>query len=100
MAEFDPREMSLRGRIGAYVTHSRHNTAITTAPGRAAFLARFEREVDPANELSAPERARRASYARKAHFARLARLSVNARRARAAARAGEAGVPSETGGAE
>ena len=79
---FDPEEMSRRGRIGAHRTHSRHDSRELTAPGRAAFLARFEREVDPAGTLPEEERQRRASHARKAHFAQLARLSANARRAK------------------
>lgn len=43
-----------------------------TAPAREAFEKRFEREVDPDNELSPAERARRAESARKAYFLRMA----------------------------
>jgi len=72
--------MSRRGRIGAYRLHATHDPKETTAAGRAAFLARFEREVDPDGALPVAERQRRAEMARRAHFARLARLSANARR--------------------
>ena len=42
-----------------------------TAPARARFMARFEREVDPQNLLAPAERARRAEQAMKAHMAKL-----------------------------
>lgn len=83
--EYDPAEMSRRGRIGAYRRLALHDARELTAAARAAFLAKFEREVDPDCVLPPEERERRAAYARKAHFARLARLSVNARQARAVA---------------
>ncbi|MDP9359613.1 MAG: hypothetical protein M3R02_30855 [Chloroflexota bacterium] len=79
---FDPEEMSRRGRIGAHRTHSRYDSRALTAPGRAAFLTRFEREVDPGGTLPEEERRRRAEHARKAYFAKLARLSAAARRAK------------------
>ena len=78
--EFDPDEMSRRGRIGAHVTHSRHDPRELTAPAREAFLSKFEREVDPDGLLSPEERRRRAEHARKAHMVRISRLSVIARR--------------------
>ena len=74
-----PAEASLRGRVGAFVLHSRYDPKQTTQRARSAFLARFEREVDPEGKLPAAERARRAEYARKAHFARLALKSAQAR---------------------
>ena len=74
-----PAEAALRGRIGAYVLHARHDPRETTAKARAAFLANFEREVDPEGALPEHERRRRAEYARKAHFARLALASARAR---------------------
>ena len=77
---FDPKEMALRGRIGAHVTHSRHEPRELTAPARAAFLTTFEKQVDPDGVLSLDERRRRADHAKKAHFARLAHLSAKARR--------------------
>ena len=79
---FNPAEMAMRGRIGAFVTHSRHDPKETTKAARTAFLARFEDEVDPEHLLPEDERLRRAEAARKAHFSRLAYLSAKARRAR------------------
>jgi hypothetical protein len=76
----DPEEMSRRGRIGAHVTHSRHDARELTAPAREAFLSKFEQEVDPSGELSLEERQRRASHARRGYFAKLARMSALARR--------------------
>jgi hypothetical protein len=70
---FDPRDMSLRGRIGAFALHARHDPKETTKPARAAFLARFEAEVDPERRLPEDERRRRAHAAMRAHMARLAR---------------------------
>lgn len=78
--EYDPEEMARRGRIGAHRLHAMYDSRELTAAGRAAFLARFEREVDPDGLLPEAERQRRAEHARKAHFARLARLSAEARR--------------------
>ena len=72
---------SLRAKAAALSKWARtENRTAATAPARAAFEARFEREVDPAGVLSAQERARRASFARRAYFARLALLSAKARR--------------------
>jgi hypothetical protein len=79
---FDPSEMALRGRIGAYTTHARHDPKQTTAKARETFLARFERDVDPDGVLPEGERLRRAESARKAYFARLAHASAKARRKR------------------
>jgi hypothetical protein len=75
-----PEERSLRARIGAHALHSTHDPTDITANARAAFLARFEHEVDPERLLPEAERLRRAEHARKAHFTRLALASVRARR--------------------
>lgn len=56
-----------------------------TAPARTAFIERFEREVDPNNELDPVERARRADSAKKAYFLRLAAKSAAVRKAKRAA---------------
>lgn len=77
-----PAERSLRGRLGAYVVHSRYDSRELTKPARAAFDSKFERDVDPDGILPTEERLRRAEMARKAHFARLAIASAKARRAR------------------
>jgi hypothetical protein len=76
---FDPRMMSLRGRIGAFVLHASRDPRETTAKARATFLARFERDVDPDGSLPPEERQRRALAARKAHFERLALKSARSR---------------------
>jgi hypothetical protein len=75
-----PSERSLRAQIAANTRWSRADGAEGTAAARAAFLAKFEAEVDPNNELSPAERQRRAERARKAHFQRLALKSAQARR--------------------
>lgn len=79
-----PAERSMRARIAAYSLHAQRDARETTAPARAAFLARFEDLVDPDRILTDAERVRRAESARKAHFTRLALRSAQARRARAA----------------
>jgi hypothetical protein len=75
--------MALRGRIGAFRLHATHDPRETTKRARAAFDARFLREVDPDGLLPEEERRRRAHYARKAYFARLARRRAAGHRRRA-----------------
>lgn len=70
----------LYGRIGAHVAHARHGGDAMTQKARTAFLARFEREVDPDNQLPPEERQRRAEHARRAHMARLAAISATKRK--------------------
>ena len=53
---------------------------VATAPVRSGLRARFQRQVDPAQELDAGERARRADALMAAHMLRLARQSAKARR--------------------
>lgn len=66
--------------IGALSLHAAGGT--DTAPARAAFIARFERIVDPTGSLDPAERSRRAEFAKRAHFVRLAAKSAAARRER------------------
>jgi hypothetical protein len=66
--------------------HAQRDSRETSAPGRAAFLARFEREVDPDSTLDPEERQRRATQARSAYFTRLSLRAVKARKARRAQR--------------
>ena len=73
---FDPQDMALRGRIGAYRLHATHDPKETTKAARAAFLARFERQVDPDGTLPVEQRQQRAEAALKAHMAQLARMSA------------------------
>jgi hypothetical protein len=82
VSHLNPSSAALRGRIGGYTTHSRHDSREITAAARQKFLSRFELEVDPEGALSEPERLRRAEHARKAYFARLALKSALARRSR------------------
>lgn len=77
-------ERSLRGRIGAYALHSKYDSREITRAARAAYLAKWIREVDPEGVLSEVERDRRAENALKAHLAKLALKSAQARRARKA----------------
>ena len=79
---FDPHDMALRGRIGAFRLHAMHDPRVTTAKARATFRSSFERLVDPDGRLSPRERSRRADAARRAHYARIARLSALRRRGR------------------
>jgi len=74
------RTKAAAGRIGGYVTASRHNSLQNTAKARETFLASFVDQVDPDRSLPEQERLRRAEAARKAHFARLAMQSAEARR--------------------
>ena len=70
----------LRARMAAYLLHAQiSDEAEHTAPARAAFLSRFEREVDPEGALDPQERARRAEQAKKAYFLKLALASRKAR---------------------
>ena len=78
-----PTQRSLRGRIGAYSQHARHDPRRTTSRARSVFLSRFLTEVDPDGKLPLEERLRRAASARKAHMTRLAFRSALARRAKA-----------------
>jgi hypothetical protein len=80
-------ERSLRARLAAYALHAQNDPRETTANGRTAFLARFDREVDPEGLLEPDERRRRAELARRAYFARLSLAAVKARQAKRAARA-------------
>jgi hypothetical protein len=79
---FDPKDMALRGRIGAYRLHALRDPRDTTAEARRIFTSSFEQLVDPHRQLPVAERRRRAEAARKAHYTRLARLSALARRAK------------------
>lgn len=76
-----PSERTLAGRIGAHESWAHTpDRAARTAPGRAAFAAKFERLADPDGTLPPRERAIRAEHLRKAHFHRLALASARARR--------------------
>lgn len=71
-------DRQLYGRLGAYTLHAAGKT--NTEPARRAFLARFERQVDPDGTLSPAERSRRAEMAKRAYFTRLSMTARSARR--------------------
>jgi hypothetical protein len=76
----DDDDRVLRARMAAHLLHAQiSNEAEHTAPARAAFLSRFEREVDPDGVLEPEDRARRAEHAKKAYFLKLALASRKAR---------------------
>lgn len=68
----------LAGRLGGLATSATHDPRQMTAPARAAFASKFEREV-PVEVTDPAERARRADALRRAHFARLGLASAKAR---------------------
>lgn len=74
-----PEQRRLQARVAAYRLHATHDPKETTKKARAAFSARFEREVDPEMVLPQAERARRAEAARRAYFTSLALRSSRAR---------------------
>ncbi|MGH6915517.1 MAG: hypothetical protein ACREH3_17655 [Geminicoccales bacterium] len=77
-----PAQRTMRARAAAYALHARTDPRETTQAARHAFLARFEREVNPNGLLPETERRRRAVAARKAYFTTLALKSSRARRKR------------------
>lgn len=79
-----PHERVLRARLAAHAMHASHDTRVVSKPGRDAFLARFESEVDPDGVLDPAERKRRAGHALKAHMTGLQLKAVRARRLRRA----------------
>lgn len=78
-----PEQRKLSARAAAHALHAKYDSKTLTQPARAAFMARFEREVDPDGLLDPAERTRRAEHARKAYFARLALRSAKVRAKRA-----------------
>ena len=82
MAPMSHAQRVLIGRLGAYTMLSKHDPYEVTKAARAAFVSKFERDVDPDQILPIDERLRRAEMARKAHYARMALKSAEARRKR------------------
>lgn len=67
-------------QIAAEISWSRTtDRSARTRPAREAFLARFEREVDPDGELPEHERRRRAEHAKRAYMLALAKRAARAR---------------------
>ena len=86
-----PQQRTLRARAAAHAQWAKtEDRTARSAPGRNAFLERFERQVDPAGRLDPADRARRAASARKAYFAGLALKSSKARAARKQGGGGDA----------
>lgn len=78
-----PAQRSLRGRVAVHTSWA--NTGdrrARTSKGTAAFLARFERQVDPDGVLDPIERAKRAESAKKAYFTALSLKASQAARAK------------------
>jgi hypothetical protein len=73
-----PGHFALYGRLGGLTASARGTN--TTEAARRAFLARFERQVDPDGTLPPAERSRRAEAAKRAHMTRLSMLARNSRR--------------------
>jgi hypothetical protein len=96
-----PEQRRLRAQVAAHALWGRTtDPAAHTAPGRAAFLDRFEKQADPDGTLAPEVRARLATHLRKQHFKTLALKSSRARAAKAARRDGESPAPqSQDGGA-
>ena len=79
-----PEQRRARSRLAAFVQWSREpDRTARTATARAAFMARFEREVDPDGIYPPEVRAKMAEAARTAYYIRNGRLSGKARRAKA-----------------
>jgi hypothetical protein len=75
-----PAERTLRARLAAHSRWAKHDPVAGTAPARAEFLSRFERDADPDGTLPRAERARRAEHLRKAYFTKLALASARVRK--------------------
>ncbi len=75
-----PEQRSLRARIAGLTTASRHDPKAMTAPARAGFDKRFERQVDAEFPgLSEAERERRIEATKRLYFTQLAYKSARAR---------------------
>jgi hypothetical protein len=95
----DNNDRVLRARMAAHLLHAQiSDEAEHTAPARAAFLSRFEREVDPDGILDPQERARRAEHAKKAYFLKLALASRKARAAKRRANTSSRDAGDDDGG--
>lgn len=84
-AGLTPAQRQQRARLAALSRWAKEDPTPAVTKATAAFLARFEDQVDPDRTLPEAERLRRAEAARRAHMARLAFLSSKARRRKAGA---------------
>lgn len=86
------QQRRLRAQIAAHAQWANcDDPAAHTAPARAAFLDRFEKQADPDGVLTLEERARRAEHLRKQYFKTMALKSSRARAAKAAQPAADGG---------
>lgn len=77
------QQRSRRARIAAHASWARtSDRTARTAAGTTAFLARFERQVDPDGVLPAEVRAEMARHARTAYMLQLAERSRRTRQLR------------------
>jgi hypothetical protein len=78
-----PEQRRLAAQVAVHTSWANtKDRAARTAPGTAAFMERFEREVDPDGVMDSQTRAKAAENARKAYFLGLAVKSAAARRRR------------------
>lgn len=82
MPILDPELRRIQARSAAHALHAKYDSHDLTAPARAAFLTRFERQVDPEGVLPRAERQRRAQHALKAHMIALSYRALKRRRQR------------------
>lgn len=76
-------DQTIRFQLAAHASWATEDDPVErTRPAREAFIARFERQVDPDQVLPLAERVRRAEHAKKAYFLGLAWKSAKARRTR------------------
>ncbi len=76
-----PEQRRRRARIAAHASWAKtRDRADRTRAGTQAFLARFEREVDPDSTLPEDVRAKLAEHAKMAYMLRLAERSAAVRR--------------------
>jgi hypothetical protein len=74
-------QRTLMARVAAHASWAATaDRTARTSRARAAFMARFEDQVDPDRTMTDKARAQAAESARKAYFARMAYLSSRARR--------------------
>jgi hypothetical protein len=93
-----PAQRRLRARQAAHASWARTaDRAARTAPGTEGLLRRFERQVDPHDELPPDVRRTMAVHARAAHMLALAARSAKARRrARPSTALGDTAAGSDT----
>lgn len=82
MPVYDPSDFHIRAHLALFRRWPVAAAPGAHAPARRRTHDRFDREVDPDNDLSPNERARRAEAARMAFYARRAYHAAKKRRSR------------------